>query len=53
MPRFAANLSMLFTEQDFLARFKLQPTPVSAVSNTSSRMISAPPKSNSSSMPMA
>lgn len=22
MPRFAANLSMLFTEQDFLARFK-------------------------------
>ncbi|MBK5003389.1 hydroxypyruvate isomerase, partial [Pseudomonas sp. S31] len=21
MPRFAANLSMLFTEQDFLARF--------------------------------
>ena len=22
MPRFAANLSMLFTEEDFLARFK-------------------------------
>ena len=53
MPRFAANLSMLFTEQDFLARFRLPPTLVSAASNTSSRTTSAQPKSSSSWTPMA
>ena len=51
MPRFAANLSMLFTEQDFLVRFKRLPTLVSTALNTCSLTITALPRSRHSSMP--
>ena len=53
MPRFAANLSMLFTEQDFLAASRLPPMLVSAASNTSSRTTTARLKSSSSWTPTA
>lgn len=53
MPRFAANLSMLFTEQDFLARFKAAADAGFSGVEYLFPYDSAPPKSNSSSMPMA
>ncbi len=53
MPRFAANLSMLFTEQAFLARFKAAADAGFAGVDTCSPTNSALPKSRRSWMPMA
>ena len=51
MPRFAANLSMLFTEQDFMDRFAAAAQAGFSVSSTCSPMTSLPSRSRLSWMP--
>jgi hypothetical protein len=49
MPRFAANLSMMYTEHDFLDRFAAAARTGSRPSSTCSRTTIRPPRSASGS----